>query len=282
MANEVLKRAVVVVVLSVVALVSRTRAQDEGAKERRSEFMRERLEEFQIAPPDGAPLPHTEKAVLRFSNPVRDSSSDGTMYLWLDEGVPAVVGTLWIRANGDFGYDFASLHGGRLECARKGTMIWTPKSGAHVRKVLPKAPEASDSPRLRLAQMRRVARRFQGHIGLWPKEGTDELRLLTQPVYRFASKVRGIVDGAVFAFAQANDPEMLLVLEIVEGAGGSGRAWRYTLARTTSVKVSAELDGATVWSVKGYGYLRHSKTDAYVEGMDKRAFKSRERKTESR
>jgi len=243
-------------------------AQDDEVKEQRLKFMEQRLDEFQLALPNGDPLPRTEKPILRFSNPVRDSFCDGIIHLWLDGGVPVAVASLWIREDDDFGRDFVSLHETSLECSCRGKMVWSPKAGAHVRQPLPGAPQASDSTRLRLVQMRRMAARFKGNVGAWPAEGWAELRLLTQPVYRYASRTRGIIDGAVFVLAQANDPEMILVLEIVQTSGDATPAWRYSLARMTAVRLRAELDGKAVWSVNAYGHQPRSIADPYVEEME--------------
>ena len=90
------------------------------------------------------------------------------------------------------------------------------------------APPPADSERLRLTQMRNLAREFHG----WMKSDGDvsELRLLPQPIYRYQAPDRGAVDGAIFALVwNGTDPEVLLILEERETDGAL--AWHYALAR---------------------------------------------------
>ena len=245
-------------------------AGEEDPREARLRFMQKKLDEFVLTAardPD-LPLQRTQEPVLRFSNPVRDSFSDGAIYLWLKGKRPAAVASLWIRADGDFGRDFASLSRSPLECRRNGEVIWSPRSGYVVEVPLPDAPEPAATMPGRLAQMRGQARRFTALFRPWPAEGLDELRLLPQPIYRYSSPEDGIVDGAVFALAQANDPELLLVLEIARSADGSAYEWRYSLARMTAVRLKVRLDGAEVWSVEGYWTNPRSRSDAYIESVE--------------
>jgi hypothetical protein len=88
--------------------------------------------------------------------------------------------------------------------------------------------------------------------------------LLSQPIHRFAADKAGIVDGALFAFAEGTDPEALLLLEAVRGEGQS-LAWRYTLARLTSRPLEADLDEGRVWSAEGFWANPRSPSDPYVE-----------------
>lgn len=41
-----------------------------------------------------------------------------------------------------------------------------------------------------------------------------ECRLLPQPLYRFDAPEQGILDGAIFAFVVANDPDLLLTVTL--------------------------------------------------------------------
>lgn len=91
-----------------------------------------------------------------------------------------------------------------------------------------------------------------------------ELRLMSQPIYRFAADKSGIIDGALFAFAEGTDPEALLLLEAVRGAGES-LAWRYTLARMTSRPIEVKVDDRSIWSAEGYWANPRSPSDPYVE-----------------
>ena len=76
---------------------------------------------------------------------------------------------------------------------------------------------------------------------------TRPLRLLPQPVHRYKSEMSGILDGAMFAFVEATDPEILLILEV--RTSGDKREWHYALARMTSVGLKASFHDKEVWNV---------------------------------
>ncbi len=72
------------------------------------------------------------------------------------------------------------------------------------------------------------------------------LRQLASPLHRYADESAGIVDGAIFAFANGTNPEVLLVLE-AQAAKDSTLHWHYSLAQMTGGAVTVELDGKEVW-----------------------------------
>jgi hypothetical protein len=76
-------------------------------------------------------------------------------------------------------------------------------------------------------------------------EGRIQLRPLTSPLYRYADVKNGIVDGAIFSFANGTNPEVFLLLEAhdVDGA----MTWLYGLAQMTGGAVTATLDGRDAW-----------------------------------
>ena len=74
------------------------------------------------------------------------------------------------------------------------------------------------------------------------------LRRLGAPVYRYGDPLREPLDGAVFVFAQATDPELLLLLEArVEK---SGSQWQSALARQTMWVLEVHLDERPIWAVQ--------------------------------
>jgi hypothetical protein len=83
--------------------------------------------------------------------------------------------------------------------------------------------------------MRQLARRFTVQAE-WRGEKTD-CRLLTQPIDRYDDETAGIVDGAVFVFANGTNPEMGLLLECSE------ELWSYGVFRLTAAKLWAQRDG---------------------------------------
>jgi hypothetical protein len=113
--------------------------------------------------------------------------------------------------------------------------------------------------------MRSIVRRFETNL-LKDDMKSGALRALTQPIYRYMDKAAGVLDGAVFAFVEATDPETLLLLEA--HADDVPGAWRYTLARMTSRPSQVLLDGREHWETIGYWRNPRSLEDPYSEAHD--------------
>jgi hypothetical protein len=67
----------------------------------------------------------------------------------------------------------------------------------------------------------------------------------------------------VFVFAQATDPELLLLLEA--RAGREAPEWRYALARQTRGVVEVEYDSRPVWSVEKWDPATSKPQQPYLE-----------------
>ena len=257
------------ILLCVQSAASAQPVQSDEDRQRRLEYMQRKLAGFTLHRQSDldTQLKHTSDPVLRFSNPVRNSFSDGAIFLWLDEKRPLAAASLWIRANGNTGYDFTSLTSEPLTCTRDGQTVWAPPHASTECTPVPDAPAPADSDRLRLTQMRDIARRFSGTIENWPSKAIGELRLLPQPIHRYAAPKQDILDGAVFALAQVNDPEILVVLELI-GSTPQDAKWHYLLARMSAVRMEARLDDREVLSLPGYGSQPRSEKEPYIESRD--------------
>jgi hypothetical protein len=89
---------------------------------------------------------------------------------------------------------------------------------------------------------------------------------MPQPLYRYTAD-NGAAEGAVFALAQANDPEVLVVLELARPVP-NGAAWSYGLARMSSAQLRVRLDDREVWSAKAYWSNPRAPEDPYQEAED--------------
>ena len=71
---------------------------------------------------------------------------------------------------------------------------WAPEKGDLQWLAIDDAP--GDSDRLRLRQMKEIAGRYE----ITTSEGTlkSQLRLMVQPLFRYADEERGLIDGAIF------------------------------------------------------------------------------------
>jgi hypothetical protein len=260
-----------IVVLNFGSLASAQSAADEDVHRReRLKFLDDRAAEFTLTAgrENARQLARSQAPILRWSNPVREFVNDGLTFLWLSGKRPEAVVTVWVRSPegdlsaGELLHEFVTVSEKPLLLRRGERVLWSPEPGAAVNRPLPDAAAPQPTPARRLIQMRDLARRF--HALTYKMESPHELRLLPQPLYRYQDDESDTLDGALFAFAEGNDAEALLLLE----AAGDGSAWRYTLARMTSYRVVVRLDGRDVFDVNPYWKGPRSPNDPYVEAFD--------------
>jgi hypothetical protein len=187
------------------------------------------------------------ESVLNWSNPTRQQVGGG-MFLWTSQGRPEAIASLFTyqsRGRVLEKHAFQSLSESGLTARYQSDIVWQPRE-AGLKWMYPES-EPSKSQPIRLTQMRALAREYT--IQLTDKDGTvTELRLLPQPLSRFASPERGIVDGALFSYVVATDPEALMMVEAVESEGRM--KWRCGFARAHYWKLSAvDKVGTEVWNV---------------------------------
>jgi len=247
-------------------------ADDAGRVAERTEQLKlftEKSAEIELRRGTEAPFTLVKEPVLRYSNAEREIGSlDGGTYIWLDGARPVTVVSFSVRRQGNAVYrECTSLSKTPLVCQVGGTPVWSPKQGGLLDQPLADAPPPAASKPLRLTQLRAAARRFTAAC-YHPRSGEPtELRLLTQPLYRYDDEKKGLLDGAVFAFVVSNDPELLLVLEAVRPEGGAA-SWRYSLARMSSLKETVRLDGKEAWTVSNFYQdpAEDRRTGPYIEG----------------
>lgn len=234
------------------------RAQDEGKPVDWQPYFRALAKSYRITPdvtPD-EPLVLHEPPVLRWSQPVR-GGDDGALYVWLRDGRPAVVGTMFCWPHAD-GYrmvtnEFHSLLTEPLTAVREMESAWAPRDGL-AWKEFPEAPEPVATRTGRLAQLRQLASRFRGESVDDTTGQKWELRLLRQPLYRYNLPERErettdrALDGALFTLASGTDPEILILVEARASEGA--RNWHWALGRFSDRPLTAWLDDRQVWSVE--------------------------------
>jgi hypothetical protein len=82
-----------------------------------------------------------------------------------------------------------------------------------------------------------------------------ELRLLSQPLFRYESTDPEVVDGALFAYVTSagTDPEALLVIEARRHSKDGIPTWYRALARFTDLNLSVRYKGTEVFSASTTG-----------------------------
>ena len=82
--------------------------------------------------------------------------------------------------------------------------------------------------------MKQLAKEFSGS-GKFPKNiGDLDLRLLPQPIHRYAVPKKDILMGGLFAFVRATDPEIFLLIE-ARGKDAATARWQFAATRMHSM-----------------------------------------------
>lgn len=218
--------------------------QAKSASKRRLALMQEAIDAFSIT----SPQIKSEKALrlgkspkLRYDDPVR-SLLDAGVWRMGEEGRPLALVTLELYGAGEaravLSYEFLSLIERQFSMRSPKGPVWNPAETELKFASLENAPQADKSEKLRLTQMRQIARRFDARQDY--RGDKIELRLMPQPIDRYRDQSQRIVDGAVFVFANGTNPELGLLLET------DGKRWSYAVFRLASAALSLDLDGKEV------------------------------------
>lgn len=198
-----------------------------------------------------------ERAVLHWNQPVR-GGDDGAVYLWLDQGRPAAIGAIFAWPDSDglrvVTHEFHSLAAGPLQSNWEDRLNWQPARAGLEFRPIPGAPKPADSARQRMTQMRALLREFSGRSV--DSKGKDwELRLLPKELFRSEPEPSDLVlDGALFAFAQGTDPEILVSIEARSKEAGAPPRWEFACARFSDLRLQFSHNEQEVWSSEPGGY----------------------------
>ena len=226
-------------------------AEDEPEAEAIKRFQvhaKEMAAKYELTTASAAPRKLTlrEESLSRWTNPVTANRAHGEVFLWTDRGRPAAVVSMYEYTDPagvvHEHHEWASLSPGLIQAT--GPKQWAPTAAGIELKPVPDAPPPADTPLRRLLQMRDIGSAFTADKTTRLKEKRD-LRLQSQPTFRYQAGDPETIDGALFAFVEATDPEVFLCLEARQENGKS--AWHYGLARMNSVRVSASYQGQQVW-----------------------------------
>lgn len=194
-----------------------------------------------------------ERALMRWSNPLGDVA-DGLLavYTTAPADRPAMIAHLYIHGPGLNGlemHEFADLYPGKVTLFRGKRQVWSPQERYSEFRELPDAPKPSENPALCLTQLKNMAARFEIIDGFRSTNGTPEpqsLRMLSRPSYRYGKADGELVDGAIFTYVVATDPEACLLIEIHRK--NDKPVWMYGVFPLTIYSLDAKLDGTSVWT----------------------------------
>jgi hypothetical protein len=195
-----------------------------------------------------------KEPIFEWSNPTREGLQQGVIFLWLRDGRPAALGSIFSQShNKPVGrqiiHEMHALDPEKLIVSPrlKALNEWKPQAGL-ARKELDNAPLPAATAPARLLQMRKLAQEFSGY------ETDDEgkrwdLRLLPAPLFRYPEAKSGVIDGAIFTLVSTagTDPEVLLLIEARE-EGGKVR-WEYACGRFSDRSLYVQRYDKEVWSL---------------------------------
>lgn len=191
-----------------------------------------------------------ETPLLFYTNPVRATDQHGTIFLWTDQGRPAVFGSVWSALNRtdtslrNITHEWHSLvEQSDVQAVRGGQTDWTSGEPGIAWQTLPESPAPASSRAARLMQMREIAR---GLTALITAEEETQLRLMTQPLYRYPEMMLPAIDGAIFVYSLATDPELILLVEATEATDRS--VYRLAFARFGNLAMAVKSGDRTIWT----------------------------------
>jgi hypothetical protein len=190
------------------------------------------------------------KPIYIWTNPTRSDTQHGSVFVWTHAGRPVVVGSIFSHPEAGrrmICHEFHSLAEGSLLPERgPDEQSWAPQ-GAAPMLPLPDAPAPEASAARRQLQMRSLARGFTAHSIDYQQERW-ELRLLSQPLYRYGDPKGSVLDGALFAYVTSagTDPEVVLVLEARQGGGAP--SWHYRAIRFSDSNLYVKREGKEIWT----------------------------------
>jgi hypothetical protein len=188
-----------------------------------------------------------EEPILRYADNSR-FNYEATLWIWTGGGRPTAVAAVELYPRHPKGpswlYEVASLSTKRIAAQRDPGLQWTAKEPGLKFQPLADAKPVAEKATRRLSQMKEMCRHFAAHESA-VIEGRVELRLLSSPLFRYDDAEAGVTDGAIFAFANGTNPEVLLVLEARDTKDAS--PWQYALVQMTGGAIAVELDGKEIW-----------------------------------
>lgn len=221
---------------------------DAAADARWQELYRRHVAQYELRLETEPPQPLTLRAepIMHW---VSINDYNGDVFVWTRGKRPEAIGAIFSSGRpqtvGRFVmHEFRSLSESPLALRRGDDRKWSTSAGLDMQP-LPEAPPPATSDRLRLLQMKALAREFTAHMQ--HQGGRWELRLVNQPLYHYTGDGKQVLGGAIFAFVGfVTDPEVLLLLEARPSAAGGAR-WFYAPLRFSNRDLWVEYRSKPLW-----------------------------------
>jgi hypothetical protein len=193
-----------------------------------------------------------ESPLIHYSDQVR-SLPDSSLWVWEYNGAPTLFCKIERIARSDgatkgWQYCCVPATGDKVDVtwgrdfrwrSREASLKWSPLTGAQ---------PPRDQARLRLTQMKAMAREFSGRTEQTPTNSRQEMRLLSRPLHQYAAPDRNVVDGAVFGLnSNGTNPDALLLIEALREAESDSQ-WRFAVIGMTGDGVEVLHRQTKAWS----------------------------------
>jgi hypothetical protein len=190
-----------------------------------------------------------EKPLLFYGDPTRDNDR-GSLWAWGEKGRPAALLELYQNANDRTRWVYAvcNTSGRKLRADRNRAAWWRENESASELKDLPAAPEPAADGSQRQRQLKALAQKFTAHQFWDPNNSRYELRRLERPLHTYRDEANGLLDGALYIFANGTNPEIVLFLEARATAADKTKfAWQFATGRLAHAELHLEYDGKEVF-----------------------------------
>jgi hypothetical protein len=202
-------------------------------------------------------LDRLAEPVYRFDDAAR-RTSDGTVWVWCHSGRPSAVATFTKHRSPAGGLhwltELTSLAPEPISATIEGIGTWQPSGAGVVMQKFPNAPLPADDATKRLRQMKELVRPIKAHESTKPRDHPSveryELRVLPQPVHRYADAKSGLIDGGMFIIAYGLNPEVVVLVE-ARSEGSSAPAWHCGFAPIALADLHVDLESKEIWSHRG-------------------------------
>ncbi len=223
-------------------------AKEEYTAEMLQRFFKKEISLYQVTMDGKTKQPSLrEEPLINWQNPER-LSEQGSFFIWLDEGRPTMVASIFSYVYSGVTYrrhELISFCDKPMQVSFEGEPVWKPKAAETKGSVIADVGEPAATAPRRSTQMRAIARELNGRLLIQPP---TILKLMTTPLLRYESEANGVIDGAIFSLAVVTDPEILVAIEARKGK--EGMQWYVTPFRSHYSGLDLEYRGKTLWKAK--------------------------------
>jgi len=171
---------------------------------------------------------------------------DATVWAWTDNGRPVAFQKIEAMPR-QWQFCFTALATDLVDVNWTGNHNYRSSEPGIEMRPLPDAPDAPAKSSKRSLELRNLAREFSARIVVDGVNNSQEMRLLSTPIFEYADPESKLLCGAVFGFAtNGTNPDLLVLLEACREPGQDASRWHYAAARMTIGRVTLKHRETTV------------------------------------